>query len=144
MVGTDVYGNREVNRGWYGQGKDGEMYHGKGGERESGERDRGRGREVVGDGFRYEHSRDPLLVVNIHKDGRVGGRRGDHGGRGREAHGGVRGEGKESREGGSKLSARLKPPRNVSLLNQEFTSSDSDLEADQLQVGRVLASKFIK
>ena len=73
-----------------------------------------RGREglTAGDGVGYKQGRDPLLVVNILKDGES-----------REAIGGRREE----------VSA-AKAHKNVYVLNQEMTSSDSDFEPDQLQV----------
>lgn len=83
------------------------------------ERDGVRAQMPAADGGRYQHGRDPLLVVNILKDGER-----------REAIGG-------RKEGESKVPAKQKPHKNVYVLNQaEFTSSDSDLEADQLQVSR--------
>lgn len=108
MARRDLYvegRSGQLERGWYGErehgrGRDMPYQDGKGGGAEP-------GREEGRDGMR---SRDPLLVVNIHKD--VEGGRGAHGGR----------------RGGETVQQKPHVPYH------ECTSSDSDLEADQLKV----------
>jgi hypothetical protein len=82
-------------------------------------REHGEGKEGGGGGAGgsadYQQGRDPLLVVNILKDREK-----------REAVGGRRQE----------VLTKKKTQKNVYELNHEVASSDSDLEADHLQVRR--------
>lgn len=84
--------------------------------------------EVRGDpGGVCMHGRDPLLVVNIHKKskGREGRRRSEASAEGGVAH--------SRRHHGQEGGAGYGTSKQVYVLNQDFTSSDSDYEGAQLQ-----------